>query len=601
MLPKDRDEAKRYIEELAVRLRGEFRERDNNIDDMRNLYYMRRPDVRLKPGERLIVSNKATNIVDLAVGIMSSQDMSIRVYRGVGDNTAEDEERCSKIERFLRGCVYMNNMRQNIDLENIVLTYQIRDGMACLYVIWDDSIEGDLPIYIHAIDPKEIYYEHGGPMGGLRHVVRYCTRTIADIEDEWGVELEPTADRKLREVEYIDYWGWRREDDELLVENAVIADGKWVKEPRVVEGYVDLPFVLIFGRSTGDLSPSYESLSMLYPVRNQIYDMESLMRHQRRLADLYTSLPPIVRLQAGRNIPPIDPVVGKVITLYEGEEFFFPTWPGTPPDVERALSITQMEIQEGSFPHVAYGMGPTQLSGYALSLLNDSGRIRLIQFKRNAERGWTAAFMRIMKLCATFAPNQELAVNGRLAGKPFTITLRGKEMAPYMVDVEIRPSYPQDEQRRMVMAAQAKAQGLLSLRTIQERFLDVEYPDEEEQRILVEMAMRNPKLMENRINEALRTYLGHGMEEEGEGEAKPQQPTGQELAPQTAEQNARAIATMGGIPEPAMNMPTMPPPNILPEEVAGYGTPMPGGMPPGQLNPDLALIMRMMGGLPGVS
>jgi len=595
MLPNDLDEAKKYLKELEGELSQKFKARNDQIDGWRDLYFFRHhKDRSALPGETLINTGKPTNVVDLTVGILTSNEMRIRAFT-VGEETDETQHAASCVEKFCKGILYITNEKQEIELEALVNTCVARDGWACIFGYWDpeisvkDNAYGELPTTLQLIDIKEIYYETGGPKGGYRSFIRSCSRTIRDIEDEWDVELDgyDSKNKSKTNVNYVDYWGWAKNEGKWVIENAILADGKhWVVEPRYIPQYAELPFTLFPGRLTNDPAPERAALSILFPIERAVKDLEAQLSHQRRLVDLYSALPPVIETASGTEKPELDAALGKVVHLKQGDRFYFPTWPGSPPDMDRSISQTMEEVQEGSYYSSAYGAG-TGGSGYGLSLQNDSGRIRLNQFQRNLERSWAIVFRKMLSLAARFAPNQNLPVYGRLNGKPFVLGITGGDMLGYRIDVEVRPQFPQDETRKTTIAAQLKAQDLLSERTIQERYLDVDYPDVELDRKLKQMALQNPDLMRAKIMQVIQ-------------EQSPELAELMMPKPQPQQQQRNAEATMGqppGLPGPGQ----LPPSAVMPQEMVGIGPPQSVGQPPpGQMNPELLAALQMMKGLPGV-
>ena len=600
MLPESLSDAGKYIQGIETELAGAFRQRNLVIDRMRDLYFLRHHKGRKeRTGETFVTVNKPTNIVDLTIGILASQPMRIKAYRGTSE-TEESEEDATKVEKFLRACLYINNERQESDIEISALTDQVRDGWGCVYSYWDPNLEGELPVVLERIDPKEIYYERGGPKGGYRLFARSCQRRVDEIEDEWGVELEDrkTRAQKKDKVKYIDYWGWTRAEAEeegvWVIENGVLADGQWVKEPEYMWNYKHLPFTIFPGRLTNSDKPELAALSILFPSEHAFKDLEEQLSHHRRLTNLYSAIQLVIETGTGEEPPGVDAVLGKPIYLKTGERAYFPEWHGSP-DIDKVISSILDQIQEGSYPQAQYGVGSGASSGFAISLLTESGRIRLQQFQKNLERSWAVVFRKVLSLATEFAPNQNLPVYGEMQGKPFDLDIVGGDMRGFRVDVEIKAQFPQDEARKKTFAMQIKSQGLLSDRTIQEEYLDIDHPDDELDRMLLQAAMNHPELQKAKILEILREYAPEAAAEI----EKAEQPAPQQVAPETQQQNVNAQAAMG-VP-PTMPGPPLPPAAMMPQEIVGIGPPQSVGMPPpGQLNPEILQILQMMGGLPGV-
>ncbi len=639
MLPFDLDKAKNYIVSLERDLQSKFRARNLQIDKMRDMYFMRHQgyigNVLTIPGTEMITSNKATNIVDLGVGILSSNPMKIRAYRVV-DETQSSQKEAQNVIKFLRGLLYINDERQGSDIEVQAIFNALLDGQVVAYQTWNSDADHiqtpgemgmqslsfpELPLDLTILDIKNVFPVAGGRKGN-KQVVYSCRRCVADIEDEWGVDLGYSNENRERtEVDYIDYWGFDfaqntepdtsqspqddpkiKEVGEEVVVNAVIADKKWIRKPEIMQGYDDLPFTFGCGRLTTSEKPDETGLSLLYPTANAILDYEVQLIQHRRLVMLYAALPPFIRTNPGRDKPVFDEILGNVTHLETGEEFGFPLWPGTPPDVRMELTHSEAAIQEGSFPSVAYGESSAN-SGYAISQLTDSGRIRLNQFQKNLERFWSMVFRKALSLTAQFASNVNLQVYGRLHDKPFALPIKGGQMQGFRVDVKIAAKFPQDESRKVAAAMQLKQSRLLPTRTLQENYLDVDDPEQEEERQLQEDAMSDQMLRQTAIRNAMGEFdpaLVQSVQGRTTQPQGPPRPPQGPPAPQTQQQNAGAQMQAGmpvTVPQGPPGMP-MPPASGMPMEMMGMMPPQAmGGPPPGQnVAPDFAMLMNMLQG-----
>ncbi len=648
MLPLDLEDARKYISTLENDLAARFKERNRLVDRQRDAYFLDHFKNRSKKaGETFITVNKPTNIVNLGVGILSSNPMRIRAYRVI--QSPEDQKTASMVEKYLRATLYINNERQETDIELNTLTDQLSTGWACLRSTWDadaqvvrenemDPMDAgsfeDFPVVLELIPIKNVYWEEGGPRGRYRSIIYTCDKTAQEVEDEWNVKLEKVRDKRNSKVKYIDYWGWTKvepepevipgqpmEDDlgfpvlgedgeqaigedqvipakpQWVIENAIIAGDEWVKEPEIMYGYEDLPFTIIQGCPTTSEKPEHQSLSLLFPNLDQFDDLERQLSHYRRLTDLYTSLPPVLTLRGGEEPPALDAVIGNVVPLREGEKFEFPNWPGTPPDLKANILYTQKQIEEGSFPASAYGEGDSS-SGFAVSLNSENGRIRLHTFQKSLERGWAIVFRKILSLATYFAPNQQIPCYGRDGGKTFALPIVGGMMKGFRVDVEIKPKFPQDESRKSALAVQAKAQDIFPLDEIWERYYDVDYPDEMREKWLYEKFLTHPDVMKAKIMDYLRRVapdevaLMEGIAQQGPSQGPPQGPP---RAPETQQQNVQAQGA--ALRPPDVNqMPEMPPAAVMPQEMAGIMPPQAmGGPPPGQeIPPELRIMMNAM-------
>jgi len=617
MLPQETDLAKKKLLRYVQDARGKFAPRDAIMARLRDLYFLNYfRALPLKVGEVPVVVNKACNVIDLATGILTSNPMSIRAYRIHDDK--QDEADSTATEKLLKAVVYMNDERHETDIVNEVTFDQLLGG-ACIRAVWDDDAEynegtselgtpsrsyDELPIEMDLIPLSNIWYQEGGDRGRFKWVIYHDTRTVEDIEDEWDIELQDYKNQTEKdkiEIEYYDYWGWVQVEETEVpdfihvqipeevvpglpkkrswkIQNAILAGNEWVVEPKIVEGYDDIPFTVFPGRLTTSTKPEEHSLSILHPTEDAIKDLAKQLTHYRRIIEIFNAMPMIVEHPVGQEPPEIDLVYGKAVPVVEGTKIYFPQWPGTPPDVKNFMQATEELIQEGSFPQVSYGQAASSSSGYAVSLLSESGRTRLYQFQRSQERGWQTVFRKILHLVETFGRGVEIPVYGREGADPYMFSTTGDKVAGFRVDVQIKPRFPQDESRDVAMATQIKAQKLLSTNTIQQRYLNVDHPDDERERQLVEMALENPELMKMKMAEALQQWSGESIP----------------MQPQTMQQNMAEQAMAGKRPQPMPPQAPMLPAAVMPPDMAGQGPPQTFGQEPpsNMLPPDLLRALQ---------
>jgi hypothetical protein len=457
-------------------------------------YYMRHwgKEGVEREGEERVTLATHTNTIDLGQGILTSQDFRIQAYPST--ETEGATKAVAQVEKFLYGCLYVNNERQEEDIRGQVTFNQGLYGRGVIRTFWDWNLGGtpdpndpnwkweDLPIVIQNVNPKYVYPMPGGKHGPWKYLVYACKRKIADIEDEWGpIQGYQTIPEKnkQKEVEYVDYWGWEILVDETgkpkdVIVNAVLAGKEWAKPLTVEQGYMDIPYTVIPCKKTSSEKPEEQYLGMLYPIRDSVHNLERTLTKQNRAIKMFAYAPPVYKGPPGQA-PHLDTSLGEVVSLPPGAEFGFMGWSGGPPDVPLQINILKQEVQEGSYPSVAYGNGPS-MSGYAISSLSDGGRIRLQMPREAQELGWSIAFRKVLRLCQINSPQIPLTVWGNYKGQPFACSLVGEQMRDTRVEVSIATEMPADKARTEAIGMQMKAQGLLSEQTILEKYIHIDDP-----------------------------------------------------------------------------------------------------------------------------
>lgn len=487
-----------------------YADRNLSYEDCEDLYFGNhwKAEGKEVAGEERVTLMTHTNVIDLSQGILSAQDMKIIAYPKADTNPLQAA--ANEVERFCNGIVYVNEERQEESLRQSVSHNQLLYGAAVIRSIWDPDLAGeattgpdgaqgweDLPIVLQSINPRYVYPMPGGKRGPWQYVLYACRRTVVDVEGEWGpLEKSPYTtmswrNKQKKEIDYIDYWGWESTGSGSEVVNCVIAGDVLLKPPTIESGYKDLPYTIIPCKRTSSTKGDEQSLSMLYPIKDTVHNLEHTLTKQNRAIKMWAYAPPVYEGPPG-NMPQIDTTLGSVIPIPPGSKFSFMGWTAGAPDVNMQVNIFKQEIQEASFPSVSYGQGSGSLSGYALTTLSEAGQIRLQMPKRAQELGWQVVFRKCLSLAQHFSPNAPLTVYGDYKGQPFSCSLTGLQTKDMRIVVSLSIRMPQDKARDEAMGSQLKAQNVLSDRTLLENYFMVDDPDKEIERKLYEKVMQHP-------------------------------------------------------------------------------------------------------------
>jgi len=492
-----------------------------------------------------------TNTVDLAVGIMLGN--SVRWHSFGMNPTTKEQEETSDIEKLLAGTIEANNERAEASLLYQAFLYFIRDGGSATFTVFDpvleeenrfllDDEEGDarwaykeVPVRTQVIDPIKIFALPGGPKRWLM-LGRFESRSFLDIEIQYGVTLEESRhmseDEKSSTMgEFVDAWDYvwadvQEKDEEgnplfeadgspltarrMVVRNTIIFNNAPVKEPTIMDGYKELPYKLQFFKPTGDKSDDW--VSILSPLESSISLLERSFNRRAHQIDVYTSLPIVTKTQPGRKVI-FDPGLYNHVQITPDESIEFPSWPGNAPDVMNHMDFLRSRIQQSGFSDVMFGSGNSQVAGYALSQLGDQNRIRLEQPVEHLQLLLTSWAKSVLKLLEEFAPDSVICVYGYNRGKAYMDYVDVQKLKGYQVMAEIRPQFPNEETRKVAMSTQVK--GTLSDYTIMEKYLDIEQPEEEEEKRIIEITSRHPAFIQYAVIGELKERADAGDEAAG--------------------------------------------------------------------------------------
>jgi len=585
-------EVKAMMSAEKTRRKAECRTRNLFFAEYDKLYYLqhygKRSPGKIK-GKKGIEAqaNDATTQVNLMRQLIGVKDLNINVLpRWISE---QELEAGSEVERWIWAVLEANNDRQEADVLDLVLFDAVRLGWGAVYSYWDQDVVKqsgmmaspqmmsqemltpemmgmaqqyggipvitECPIIINHVSPYCIYPESGGHQGRWRSFfVIEEDKNAMEVAQEWGKEPEALRKAKLGSrhtvtVEYAVYWGWERIQDQWWVVNCVTADDEIIRQPTVMQGYDALPITLFFCHPTGDSRWEYMSLSSLFPIHLDVKLLDHLMSRLHKQVDQFTNLPLAHRKPRSGQGTSLKMMQGifNVVELESDEALEHLKWQGNPPDFHILLNLERQKIQEGAFSSLA--MGETiPVSGVAASRLWESNVVKLIEPTKAYTRGLKSLLNKIKALAVNFAGNIPISLITHYPQATGNVMLTGAQLEPYILSPDLEGELPMDQFRRLALGLQfAQLPPQLrpfSLRTLMERFLDIDQPEEEYAKMLQDMARQSKTV------HLLQTYmylLSQGMnidiamlaqiegmaggQPAGQQERQPREPTSMTVSP----------------------------------------------------------------------
>lgn len=521
------------------------------IKKWRKLYNFEHYPGKGKAGEPQYPDPTYTNVTDLAVGILLANQVEWTAY---GWTPQPDEEKTSShIEKFLAGVLQVNCLRREEDIPYEIFLQLVRDGAAVLYTVWDPKLASkfhatvdmpdaksrrgtkkqdvytEVPLHVQVIDPLKVFVIPGGPHR-WQAIFRVEMKSVYDIETRYGVQIKKYAHLSVemkmeQESELIDFWEWtvepktrkskKRDKDEVgegveevewveVIRNALIFEEQVVRPLRTMKGYNYLPYTIGFFKPTGKENSGDWGKGIIQPLETSVIEMERMVNRRSRQISVYSSLPPVARVQAGRKVQ-VDAAIGTVVHLGPGEDFGFPMWPGNPPDVEQQISFFRSKVQQSGFSDVMMGSGASQVSGYALSQLGDQNRIRLTQPIIHSELFWALWGKKVLNLTKTQSKGAAVRVYGRMKGRKFFEQIPADDFDQFLVTAQVRPEFPNEKARLHAMANQAR--DILSPTTLMERYYGIDQPDEEREKRLSALIEQHPIMIQYAVARNLQAII----------------------------------------------------------------------------------------------
>jgi len=526
-----------------------------NVERWRRLYDMKHYPQQAAQREIQYSDPTFTNTVDLAVGIMLANSLRWHSF-GFTPSMAEQKD-TGKIEKLLEGIMSVNDSREERHQRFELFQNFVRDGAGIIYSVFDpiiaeevktmqtvpdeDSDQGvssqwlftEVPMVVKVVDPLSFFALPGGRKRWLL-MGRQMKMTILDVEQTYSIRLENYRHMSLMEKattpgDFQDVWdygpinmpildgegkpvfnsvlGQPETMEKTVVRNTLIFDGEIIRGPLPMTGYQDLPFDIQFFKPTGVESAKWQSI--LSPLESSVALLERSFNRRAYQIDVYTSLPMLTKVQPGRKLN-IDPGLYNYIAISPDESIEFPQWPGNAPDLQLHMDFLRSRIQQSGFSDVMFGSGQSQIAGYALSQLGDQNRIRLEQPIKHIELLFSSWAKKSMKLLMVFAQHASVCVYGHQRGLDYVDYIDVDELDGYEVRAEIRPNFPNEEQRKVAMATQAK--GMLSNYRIMEKYLGEEQPEDEQKRMLMEAVTNHPASIQYAVMSELKKRADLGDE-----------------------------------------------------------------------------------------
>jgi hypothetical protein len=354
--------------------------------------------------------------------------------------------------------------------------------------------------------------------------------TVYDVETTFNVRLANYAhlderQKRKQEGELIDHWRWaqveRQEEQgfmqgmfgvepeaklEWVVQRALLFDNEFIWELEDTD-YPDIPYTINFFKSVDRDDPRGWTHSIIRPIESTIEMLENAVNRRQRQISVLASLPIVTKAMAGRVIE-VDPALGGHIPLLPDEDIAFPKWPGNPPDVEQQIAYYRSRLQQAGFAEQDLTGGAA--SGYALSQIGDANKIKLEQPVRALNLLWSNWSKKVLRLTKVYAAGMAVRVYGTIAGQDFVEQVIPDNFDQFLVRARFKPEFPGEKVRKHAMATQVR--GIISDWTLMEKYLDIDQPDDENKRIIRQMAERHPAVIEYQIRKELMNRAQQGDE-----------------------------------------------------------------------------------------
>ena len=555
----------------------------------------------VEQGQEQVVTPDPYNVINLASRLVSDKPLvEVPAFENTDDSTNFKDIR----QKWLRGSWQEISKHSG---ENIIgnARWQLFTlGRAAFQVTWikprlpEHLRKTQFPIHVRNLSPYNVGVERGPFF--VEHAYHKYETTLSRVVQEYPKAKRKKAvserigntpdseDWRNETVEFTDFWN---RDNEGQLWNSKLIDGKFIQQPEKSD-YQDIPIIEAYGDTSMSSDPALKTLSILFPI-------DGLWQYKcRAMSQMATGLLwyfwPFIYLtnEQGIAVPDLEIKPGSTEQWPAGTELNVVQIQPNMQLSQTMLNTIEGGMQQATFPGVMYGDAPGDLqAGYGVNLLAQAAEGRVDQVRTNLEYAIMHINEIMLGMVETFATEKEgVTIYGHNAAnnKLFSETLLPSHMEDgfYKNRVTLKPQMPEDDMSRLTLGKSLVDSGLISARTYRDRWLNIELPDDEENRIFLEQAMKSPELMPKTTLAVLSAYSPDKWREYIRGTPLEQlvdQLEQPEMPPEMSPTPSSLPPGMPGVPPPGI--PVGPPPGGM-----GGGMPpdMMGGMPPG-----------MMGGVPG--
>lgn len=480
-----------------------------------------------------------------------------------------------------------------------------RDGEVESEEAWlDEEVEyisywrADVEEVLVAEEPEEEEPEEEGTLAKLMGLVKRAVQAGAPTKA--GVPTGTEEESAVAGLEEEDEGPPQAEERKVrrrVVTHCVVVGNEFVKKPVRIPGYSRLPFIRYPGVAT-PLPDENGALSVLFPITAGVRE-HGAMGLAAAVNELVAMKQRMIEMFANGALITDDPELeidfspGAINIVGQGRQWSFLVPPGPHPAVDQQMMLLERLTQDATVTASMQGRYAGQMSGLALSALNNPVLMKIAHRQQVRERAYETLNEMILALTEEWAPPEGWMVWGSdKGGQPMELQLRPDEIGGYHRNrVELSASLPKDDAGEIMSMAQLVGQKLISRETFLDQLQRIKHlssqsPQDEMKRIL-----RDTLLFEGPTAETLAKVV---LAEYSEELAQIVAGGGQPPSPPPGPGQAGPGPGMGGPPGPGP-MGGMPPGVVAPQAVppmvgAGPGGPaammaMMGNAPPGPVGP----------------
>lgn len=508
--PKRKKPSPGEIQQMADRLLGYWKPRDQRMDEDEALYLLARHYQRdTKLSGELITRNMPYVVVEKAANMLG------RVHPNIEKVAPRDDlrETAQKVEDALRSFVdewvKVSQRAGRGNLRRSLAHYAALRGWVTARVSYNaEAANDECPVRLFVADPRHVYPSFG--TYGLRYVIYRARRTIGQVLDEWphaaeifkGGEAPREDTERVEIIAYYDDW-W----------HGVVIDGVEVRQVTAHE-YGFVPWVIgIANGSPIQEESDHHTPEMVAQTGPSLFHgaKPAYQQMNKILSQLATE---VAKASDPPTIYYYDPEDGELpqkLDLSPGSQNFLVynkeraealrTTPG-PAEAQAVLNALLEDIHYGSLPPVLWGAGAQQ-SGFAVSLMSGAARDALFGIQDTLENFYEEVFEYALRLICDFH-DQPVGIivkdaQGRWVGGA-TVDYQDIQQVGFKTEVTFQDVAPKDQAMMAQLGAMLTDKKLISLQTAREKYLGIENAERENQRVVEDLIYMDEEIVREILN-----------------------------------------------------------------------------------------------------
>jgi hypothetical protein len=456
------------ILEQATAMIEAAKDRDVLYRDLEKLYDEQSVEQSADSTAVMVKMSTGTTTVDLVTDLAAQMQLAIEVPASKETQGAKQD--AEDVEAWLQAWLRQNERAQNgRNLTADAAWHGTMRSAVAMRTLYIESVANRLPVHLDVRDPAVIYTE-SGPVG-IETVVEAYPRTAGEIRRKYPSVLLPNANDGDT-VRWLEYW--------TDTYRCYFADDEPVKLKGlgavVPHGLGCLPYAFGMARTTPRSDAAKHVRPLLASSMTLLHNLNvwwSIMLTNG--LDVVTNAWAVYSDSYGPNSQRKLNLGNDAVNYFApGEKVEALQRAGLPGDFFQLGQMLQAEYQRNTFPFAVYGQMPGNLAGYAISLLQNSGKRPLLPIWQAIEQAYEGAFRNCLTIC-----HEKVAPLTGEKRVPLLITEAGearrvqRELAldttkfgpDFDVFVSLSDPLPQDEASNLRMAMEAFTSGLLTHET----------------------------------------------------------------------------------------------------------------------------------------